>query len=109
MDLIFYFGYLFGIPFILLGLLMLSGRGTRLIAGYSTMNAQERAEVDLKYDMKMMTRMIGVMLILIGIASIVCFSGYIDALTGTVILLLAIFVPLFILIIGQFTFLRRDR
>jgi len=104
-----YFGLIFAIVFIPLGLFMLSGRGKWLIAGYNTMNAEEKAKADEKYDMNLMTKLIGVMLILIGLAFTIGFTGYVDIMFGIAIILLATFVPLSLVIIGQFTFLRRDR
>jgi len=107
MDIIVYIGWAFAITFIPLGLFMTSGRGKMLIAGYNTMTAEEKAKAEATYDMDKMTRIIGIMLILIGLSALIW--GYIDPVVGTVIFTLSIFIPLIILIIGQFTFLRKDR
>ena len=107
MDTLTYFGLIFAIVFIPLGLFMLSGRGKWLIAGYNTMNAEEKAKADATYDMDLMTKIIGIMLILIGLSAAIW--GYIDPMTGALIFTLAIVVPLVILFIGQFTFLKKGR
>jgi hypothetical protein len=109
MDMLAYFGLIFAAIFIPLGLFMLSGRGKYLIAGYNTMNAEERAKADAIHDMDKMSKMLGILLIIVGVAAGVCFSGYVDPMAGTIIFLLAIFIPLAIVIIGTFTFLRKDR
>ena len=102
-----YIGWILAIIFIPLGLFMSSGRGKMLIAGYNTMNAEEKAKAEATYDMDKMTKIIGIMLILIGLSALIW--GYSDPIIGTVIFTLSIVVPLTILIIGQFTFLRKDR
>jgi hypothetical protein len=107
MDILAYFGLIFAIVFIPLGLFMLSGRGKMLIAGYNTMSAEERAKAEATYDMDKMTRIIGIMLILIGLSAAIW--RYTDPMLGAVIFTLSIIIPLVILIIGQFTFLRKDR
>jgi len=107
MDPLMCFGLIFAIVFIPLGLFMASGRGKMLIAGYNTMNAEEKAKAEATYDMDKMTKIIGIMLILIGLSAAIW--GYIDPMAGAVIFILSIIIPLIILIIGQFTFLRKAR
>ncbi|MCL2095824.1 MAG: DUF3784 domain-containing protein [Oscillospiraceae bacterium] len=56
--------------FIITGIFMLTGRGTFLISGYNTMSKSEKAKFEEKFDIKLLCRFIGKILIALGLPNI---------------------------------------
>lgn len=58
--------YLLGILFLAIAVLLLSGKGSWLIAGYNTASAEEKK----KYDVKKLNKGMGVMMLVIAAATL---------------------------------------
>ena len=62
---------LVGLPLVIMGVVMLKGRGAFLIAGYNTMSKSEQA----KYDAPAMCRFIGKIMLAIGALTVLLPAG----------------------------------
>ena len=107
MEWVLYLCYAVGVFLATMGLYMLSGRGKWLLAGYNTSDPKEQERLEREYDIVLMVRLVGLMLLLISIALVVMISGLIGTTLGIIFLLSSIYIPLMVIVIGHFTFLKR--
>ena len=77
----------------ILGIVILSGKGDMLIAGYNTVSKEERE----KYDIKRLRLVLGILMILIALASLLFLEESLTAVLAFGMLVIVLIIPALIL------------